>query len=273
MKQVVVFNDIAGIAACTLGVSLPLLTACDCKVYPVPTAVFSSSTRVAGVRFHSMSSFLPQVAEHWAGLEFAPDAILTGCFADADGANAVLPIVKSLKEKGAFVMVDPVMGDDGHLFASPEHVKANAELVRLADLTCPNFTEFCALMGADYAALDAMTYAEKIEFLRGHVSALGPRQVIVTGVRDGDKVSNFVYDDGRIEIISHPFHHQGVCGTGDMFSNIVLARTLWGKPLVESVAFAGEWIAELMQDLPAKPEYGMYIGGERLIVLRKSIFG
>ena len=40
MKEVVVFNDIAGVANCTLGVSLPLLNICDCKVYPVPTAVF-----------------------------------------------------------------------------------------------------------------------------------------------------------------------------------------------------------------------------------------
>lgn len=271
MKQVVVFNDIAGIAACTLGVSLPLLTACDCKVYPVPTAVFSSSTRVAGVRFHSLSDFLPQVAEHWAGLEFAPDAILTGCFADDAGVRAVLPIVQSLKDKGAFVMVDPVMGDDGHFFASPEHVQATLDLVHMADLTCPNFTEFCALMGADYARMDTLTYAEKIEFLKGHVSALGVKRVIVTGIRNGADVANFVYDDGQIDVLSHPFHHQGVCGTGDMFSNIVLARILWGEPLAEAVEFAGLWIAELMQDFPAKPEYGMYIGGERLIALRKGI--
>ena len=168
-------------------------------------------------------------------------------------------------------MVDPVMGDDGKVWASPEHVQFMFDMVRLADLTCPNFTEFCALMGADYERLDAMSYEEKIAFLKGHVGGLGVKKVVVTGIRNGSTVSNFVFDEGDVEIISHPFHHQGVCGTGDMFSNIVLARTLWGKPLAEAVAFAGEWIADLMKEFPQKPEYGMYIGGERLFKVRQGI--
>lgn len=271
MKQVVVFNDIAGIAACTLGVAMPILSVCDCKAYPIPTAVFSSSTRVAGVQFASLSEFLPKVAAHWATLDFAPDAVLTGCFADDKGVEAVLPAVERLKKAGAFVMVDPVMGDDGRLFASAEHVEASLRLVRLADLTCPNFTEFCALTGADYAKLDGVEYAEKIAFLQGHAMALGVKRVVVTGIRNGDEVANFVYDDEQIDVFTHPFHHQGVCGTGDMFSNIVLTRVLYGKGLAEAVRYAGEWIADLMKELPEKPEYGMYIGGERLLALRKGI--
>ena len=271
MKEVVVFNDIAGIADCTLGVALPILSVCDCKVYPVPTAVFSSSTRVTGVRFASLSNFLPKVAEHWAELDFAPDAALIGCFADECGVKAALPIVKLLKERGAFVMVDPVMGDDGKIWASPEHVRFMYEMVRMSDLTCPNFTEFCALLSADYQTLDAASFEEKLAFFEGHVGVLGVPKVIVTGVRKGDEVANFVYDEGKVSVCIHPFHHQGVCGTGDMFSNIVMARTLWGKPLVEAVQFAGEWIEDLMKELPAKPEYGMYLGGERLFAVRKGI--
>ena len=271
MKEVVVFNDIAGVANCTLGVSLPLLNICDCKVYPVPTAVFSSSTRVEGVRFASLSGFLPKVAEHWAELDFAPDAVLVGCFADEWGAKAAVPIVKLLKNRGASVMIDPVMGDDGKIWATPEHVQFMFEMVRLADVTCPNFTEFCALLSADYEKLDASTFEEKLAFFKGHVGVLGVPKVVVTGVRNGDEVSNFVFDEGKVSVFSHPFHHKGVCGTGDMFSNIVLARTLWGKPLAEAVAFAGEWISDLMKELPEKPEYGMYLGGERLLAVRKGI--
>ena len=273
MKEVVVFNDIAGIAACTLGVSLPLLSVCDCKVYPVPTAVFSSSTRVEGVQFTSLSAFLPKVAAHWSGLPFAPDAILLGCFADAVGAEAVKPIVERFKKAGAFVMIDPVMGDEGSVFASPEHREVMRRMVRFADLTCPNFTEFCVLIGADFEQLEALPYTEKIDFIKGHVASLGVSKVIVTGVRDGAKVANFVYDNGKTDVFAHPFHHHGVCGTGDMFSNIVLAHVLWGKPLSEAVQYAGQWIAALMEEMPERPEYGMYMGGERLMALRRQVIG
>jgi pyridoxine kinase len=271
MKQVVVLNDIAGIAACTLGVSLPILSICDCKVYPMPTAVFSSSTRVEGVQFSSMSDFLPKVAAHWASIDFAPDAVLTGCFADDKGIDAVLPVVKQYRDNNALIMVDPVMGDEGRVFASEAHQAAMRRLAALADIICPNFTEFCVLCGADYEALEQLPYAEKMAFLRGHVEALGVKKVVVTGIRNGEEVSNYAYDEGKIDIYTHPFHHQSVCGTGDMFSNIVLARCLWGQTLADSVKYAGKWIEDLAKNMPEHPERGLYIGGKRLMALRENI--
>ena len=271
MKQVVVFNDIAGIAACTLGVALPILSVCDCKVYPMPTAVFSSSTRIAGVQFTSLSGFLPKVAEHWQGIDFAPDAILTGCFADDQGVAPVLSIVRRFKAAGSFVMVDPVMGDDGYVFASPALQDGFRQLVSLADLTCPNFTEFCVLLGADYVALDKASYADKMAFISANVASLDVSRVIITGIRNGNKVCNYVYDNGVETVLEHVFRNMGVCGTGDMFSNIVLSRVLRGVATADAVRFAGEWIEDLAADMGDHPERGLYIGGARLTALRQGI--
>ena len=271
MKQVVVFNDIAGIAACTLGVALPILSVCDCKVYPMPTAVFSSSTRIEGVQSTSLSHFLPTVAKHWSQIDFAPDAVLTGCFADHEGVPAVCEIVRRYKERGSLIMVDPVMGDEGYVFAGEALRAEFGKLVSMADITCPNFTEFCVLIGADYARLERLSCAEKVAFLRENAPALGVQKLVVTGIREGQSVSNFVYDNGSVEVLAHTFHHQSVCGTGDMFSNIVLSRVLRGQSLADAVRFAGEWIENLAQDMSDHPERGLYIGGERLFALRKGI--
>ena len=122
MKKVVAFNDIAALAGCTLGVLLPILTAGDCKVYPVPTAAFTSSTRVEGFRCQPMDDYLKMVKEHWSGLDFDLDAVLTGCAGSAEGVDTIAQIVAILKAKGALAIVDPVMGDDGSLFVAPDQV-------------------------------------------------------------------------------------------------------------------------------------------------------
>lgn len=271
MKQVIVLNDIAGIAACTLGVSLPILSVCDCKVYPMPTAVFSSSTRVAGVQCVPLSDFLPKVAAHWSALPLDIDAILMGCFADEVGVEAAIAIVEGVRKEGTLVLVDPVMGDEGRVFASEAHSEAMRRLVAKADITCPNFTEFCVLCGADFAAMETLSYQEKLAFLDEKVPTLGVPRVVVTGIRGGDTVCNYVYDNGMVTLHTHPFHHFGVCGTGDMFSNIMLTRVLYGQDLDTAVQTAGEWIASVTETMPAHPEYGLYLGGERLIALRKGI--
>lgn len=271
MKQVVVFNDIAGIAACTLGVAMPILSVCDCKAYPVPTAVFSSSTRIEGVQFASLSAFLPKVEAHWQTVDMIPDAMLTGCFADADGVAPVLAIAERFKKQGTLLVVDPVMGDDGYVFASPELQQGFRRLVALADITCPNFTELCVLLGEDYAAMDKLSYEDKIAYLTANASRLGVPNVVVTGIRNGDEVVNFVYEKGRVSVFAHPFHHKGVCGTGDMFSNILLTRVLYGRSVAEGVQFAGQWIEQLTRNMSEHPERGLYIGGERLLALRKGI--
>ena len=277
MKEVVVINDIAAIASCTLGVSLPILSLCDCKPYPVPTAVFTSSTRVEGFACTSLSSFLPAYARHWANIPLQLAGVMTGCFGDADGVAAACELVRLVKKENTLVLVDPVMGDDGHLFAADAHLAAMRRLVGLADVICPNFTEFCALVGLDYARYDAVSLQEKLAVIADNAATVlgwGVGKLVVTGIREGNKVANVAYDPSAAEpmqVYSHTFFNQSVCGTGDMFSSILFAGLLYGKDFGRTVQFAGDWIMRLAQQPCAHPERGLYIGGERLLALRQAL--
>ena len=269
MKEVVLINDIAAIAACTLGVSVPILSVCDCKPYPVPTAVFTSSTRIEGFACTSLSAFLPAYAKHWSTLQFRADAVMTGCFADADGVDAAIVMLDTTKGPSTLCVVDPVMGDDGHLFASDAHVQAMRRLLKYADVMCPNFTEFCALLGEDYAAWDQATLDEKVRLIKERAADTGVAKVVVTGLRESDVVANVVFDGTDCTVYRHPFCNKGVCGTGDMFSSILLVGLLFGKDINETVSFAGQWIRELAAVPPVHPERGLFIGGERLFAIRR----
>lgn len=271
MKEVVLINDIAAIASCTLGVSLPVLSVCDCKSYPVPTAVFTSSTRVEGFACTSLSDFLPAYAKHWSTLPLHLAGIMTGCFGDAKGVDAAVQLVRQSKGEDTLVLVDPVMGDDGHLFASSEHLSKIKQLVGLADVICPNFTEFCALTGLDFAACDALSLQEKSALICQKTPLLGVPNVVVTGIRDKDEVVNAVCTDEGIRLYHRLFKNKGVCGTGDMFSSILLAGLLYGKEIGSVVEFAGRWIQDIAAQPVEHPERGLYIGGEKLLAIRSGL--
>ena len=276
MKEVVLINDIAAIASCTLGVSMPILSVCDCKPYPVPTAVFTSSTRVEGFACTSLSGFLPAYAAHWRTLPLHIDGVMAGCFADAAGVNAAIELMDVVNKSDTLVIVDPVMGDDGHLFASDEHLAAMRRLVAKADIICPNFTEFCALLGLDYAQCDAMPMADKMRVIQDNaatVTGWGISRFVITGIRQDDQVVNVAYDSAtsRATAYAHRFYNRSVCGTGDMFSSILFAGMLMGKDFLRTVRYAGEWIMNLAMQDCAYPERGLFIGGERLIQLRADL--
>ena len=267
MNKVVAFNDIAALAGCTLGVLLPILTAGDCKVYPVPTAAFTSSTRVKGFRCQPMDDYLDMVEAHWSGLDFDVDAVLTGCAGSARGVRTIARILPALKARGALAIVDPVMGDDGSLFVSDEQVEALRELVKQADVVCPNLTEFCALLGLDYTRAHLMDYAEQLALLDERVASLGVESGVVTGIRHGDEVTNYVWQAGERSLVTHPYYHESVCGTGDMFAGVMTVNLLRGKSLLEAVRFATDWIVDIVKHPVRDPQFGLPIGSEQLAKL------
>ena len=69
------------------------------------------------------------------------------------GSIAQIDIVSNfIKENpNAFVVVDPIMGDDGALYPifNEESCLKIKELVKLSNLTTPNLTEACFLTGRD----------------------------------------------------------------------------------------------------------------------------
>ena len=92
------------------------------------------------------------------------------------------------------VMVDPVMGDEGHPYGTytPEMCERMAELTAKADINTPNLTEACILTGVPFSK--DMT-CEDAAMIAQQLSETGPARVVVTGVpleKSVEKASHFV---------------------------------------------------------------------------------
>ena len=78
-------------------------------------------------------------------------------------------------------MVDPVLGDNGRLYANfhESMIDEMKHLITKADVVTPNLTELFYLLGIPYKE---MTTAEELNSFRRRLSDCGPEVVIITSV-------------------------------------------------------------------------------------------
>ncbi len=141
------------------------------------------------------------------------------------------------------------MGDDGALYPifNEESCLKIKELVKLSNLTTPNLTEACFLTGRDITKHD-FTRNEIIEIAKD-ISKLGPDKVIITGILEGDSISNMAYDKTTDEIFftSIKYNHCSYSGTGDIFTSILCAMICRGFDLVYCVNTATNYIYKVVE--------------------------
>ena len=107
-------------------------------------------------------------------------------------------------------------------------------LCRYADVITPNITEAALLTG-----MSTDTEAEELCFsLR---SSLDVRNVVVTGVRDGDKIGYHADFDGREVSIMKDYADVSLHGTGDVFSSAFCGELLSGKDMAAALADAADF--------------------------------
>lgn len=151
------------------------------------------------------------------------------------------------------------MGDGGRLYngMGQRQVELMREMVSVADLTFPNYTEACYLADVPFRQ-EGLSWEEACALLDAIV-ALGARSVVITSAKvDGhscvvgrrsDKPLSGLpqhHDDGRYfrldyEEIPLAFH-----GTGDIFSAVLIGRLMNGDPLRESTQAAMHVVSNLI---------------------------
>ena len=182
---------------------------------------------------------------------------------DADRTDAWF--LDTFYKKGAFLLVDPIMGDEGKIFSifTPELLVGMKELAGEADLITPNLTELCLLTGTDYRMLEQMTdekhlvtIAEQMgqNFLRKGSNSHVKKAVVVTGIRFKDettgamKIGNLVVTKRQTKLLAFPYIGGSFSGTGDLFASILAGGMARGEDLFETVELAGTLIGAAMAD-------------------------
>ncbi len=246
-KKIAVVNDFCGFGRCSLSVSMPIISALKIQCCPLPTAVFSNHTAFDSFYSTDMTAHMDAFTDEWGKLGLTFSGILTGFLGSTEQIRIVSRFLDKFKTEGTVTVVDPVMGDGGCLYRSfsTELAEMMTHLVPYADILTPNLTEACILTKTEYrediGESQLRNICEKL-------SALGPKEIVISGIERGDYLENYVYIHG-CEPETVCIHKAGPCraGTGDVFSSIIAADAVNGMPLPDSVRHAAEFIARALK--------------------------
>lgn len=247
IPRVACINDLSGYGRCSLTTAIAILSAAGVQACPVPTAILSKHTGFDSYYFKDLTDSLDPYMKDWESLEF--DGIYSGFLGSAKQIDAVERFIESHKrtKNPPCVVVDPVMGDSGKLYATitPEMQKKMKILAMHADILTPNITEACFLTGTPYTSEEIYPHkaTELIKKLGNQVEA----KIVLTGIVKHDKIINMTYSGGDIQLSEINRENNVYSGTGDIFSSIVCAFILKGKPLHKAVDIAGKFISTAIE--------------------------
>lgn len=218
-----------------------------CDVSAIHTVNFSN--HVAYRQFTGRRVPAQEIADLYSGLCNAHltdfDLLLSGYTGSADAVRIIGEIARDLKQKRGerfFWILDPVMGDAGHLYVAEDIPDVYRELCKEADLILPNAFELEKLAQV------------KVDDLKSTVTAIGMlhkkygvRHIVVTSMRlrkkdlpdsalrshdddDDEEVLAVVGSSSRSDGTSRPFVLSipllpvFFSGTGDIFAALIAVR-------------------------------------------------
>lgn len=260
-KRIMAINDISCFGKCSLTVALPILSSVGFEVCPVPTALLSTHTGgFSGYTFKNLEDQITPITEHWKKEKISFDAIYSGYLGSFEQLELIKKIIADFSEKGTMVLVDPVMGDNGKLYAgfSAEFSEGMFELCKSADIIVPNITEACYMLKKEYKAI----YSEsEIKDFFAAFERAGIEKAVITGIHtDENSVVCAVCENGEVSFVKNKKIDGMYHGTGDVFASALLAAVLSGKSLFDAAKSAAEFVLssiEITQKRYGNSHYGV----------------
>ena len=245
--QLLLINDMCGYGKVALSAMLPVLSHMGYRIHNLPTALVSDTLNYPKFYIHDTTEYVRQSLAIWEELGFEFDAISTGFIVTEEETRIISDFCHRRAAKGTKVFVDPIMGDNGRLYAGvPEStIGLMRDLVACADYTVPNYTEACLLTDTP---MRAGITAGEAHALVDAVRELGAKSVVVTSANVDGTNAVIGYDHVAGEHFSIPFELIPVYfpGTGDTFSSVLLGRVMAGWTLQRATADAMRVVSELI---------------------------
>lgn len=241
-KKIAVINDFSGFGRCSIAVALPIISTLKIQCCPLPTSIFSNHTGFDSFFFDDYTNKMPLYINEWKKLGLQFDGITSGFLGSKKQIEIVTQFFKDFKTKENIIIVDPVMGDYGKIYATytKEMCEEMKKLVQYADIITPNITELCILTDTPYQEKWKISELEK---MTEELAEKGPEKIVVTGIVQKEFIANFCYEKGKSPKILR-CHRVGTqrSGTGDVFSSIIAADAVNQVPFDKSVKKASNFI-------------------------------
>ena len=258
-KNVLLINDMAGYGKVALSVMIPILSQLRHQVYKLPTALVSNTLDYGVFDIHETTDYMRRAIDAWNELGFSFDAVATGFLVSEEQTKLVCDFCRSSRAAGARIFVDPIMGDEGALYngVSEQTVGYMREMCGVAHVVMPNFTEaaFLADRFRDRVSDPAgLTRAEALELARA-LADLGAESVVVTScVVEGAHATLALDAAGTFSALPYDEVPVRFPGTGDIFSSVLIGRTLSGAALADATQAAMDTVRSLLVDNRDQPD-------------------
>lgn len=259
-KKVAVINDLSGLGRCSLTAALSVLSAMGIQTCPLPTAILSSQTEYPSYYCYDFTDKMDYFRQEWKKLGTCFSGIYTGYIASVPQIEEIFHFLDTFQTPDTFLLVDPVMGDDGMTYDmyTSEFLSAMKELTARADVITPNITEFCLLTDMDYNTLQnsSLSLHQLISCLKdaSHtLTAERTKKILITGIRfttdDGiPKIGNLLLDGSSHFLSAFPCCDGSYSGTGDLFASCITGGLARGTSLTEMIQTAGSFLEKALAD-------------------------
>ena len=247
-KKIALINDFTGFGRCSVAVELPIISALKIQVCPLPTAILSVHTGFKNYFMDDYTDRMKNYIESWQKNNLEFDGVATGFLGSAEQIEIVGDFLK--KNSSALIMIDPVMGDHGKIYKSytREMCRQMKKLLTFADLVTPNLTEACELLNLPYPAGGIISDSDLAIMAANIAAKTRGGKVVITGVTldfdDEKNISNFIYDGGKIDVVTSQKLGGDRSGTGDVFFAIVAASIMNGENLLSAVKKAADFVTK-----------------------------
>ena len=262
IPKVCAVHDMSGFGKVSLTEVIPTMSAMGIEVCPLPTAVLSTHTyEFTDYTFCDLTEEMPKIIEHWKklGLEF--DGVYSGYIGSPGQLEILKDFMIEAKEKGALIVVDPVMGDNDLVSRDYYSDKINGmlggmrELCGIADIITPNVTETCLLIGEKYSGKPVSN--AKIKRYLKKLSQLGARHVVITSVMDSENsmcVAVYDGDEDRYYKVNCGFVNRPFHGTGDVYTSVLTGAILKGSSITEAANIASGFVYKAILETVRHPK-------------------
>ncbi len=248
VRRIAAVHDLSGIGRTSLMTVIPILSTMGFNVCPLPTAILSNHSQYPEFSFLDLTEEMPRIIDHWGKLDVTFEAIYTGYMGSPRQIEIVCGMIERFRQPETLVVVDPVLGDNGHLYSkmSQEMVDEMRRLAVKADVLTPNLTEAFALLGRPYKAECSN---DELKDIIAALSDMGPDTVIITGapVPGQSGLTSVIArskSDLRTWKVTCPYLPAHYPGTGDSFTSVITGSLLQGDSLPIALDRAAQFILQ-----------------------------
>ncbi|MBR4035699.1 MAG: bifunctional hydroxymethylpyrimidine kinase/phosphomethylpyrimidine kinase [Oscillospiraceae bacterium] len=236
-NKILLIGDMVSACKVALSAMVPVIGAKKHSVYTLPTAIVSNTFGYKKVAQISTGDYVKNSIDAWKELGFEYDAVFVGYVTDKDQAKAIIDYCKELKEKGAKIFHDPIMGEKCHLYwgIGEEVADIHKRLLPLTDYTFPSWTEAAYLTGRDFS--DDNSSEKEIFAIMDDLIAMGAKNIAISScIADGrDCIGIYDYTTGKKSLLPYERIPVKIGGTGDVFSAMIIADVMNGAEFTAAV--------------------------------------